>query len=77
MLGQQRDRASVIVRWSDEGNWAHVAADTGESRLPFLGFVPVDEDLLQDMQDDACLGDDGMWQIRTSLPRLQQNAAAA
>ncbi len=75
MRDTQNTPQQIIVRWSDEGHWAHVFLDVGTSRQ-FLGFVPLeDPELHAELEDHGELGDDAMWQAQLRLPHRAGAAA--
>ncbi|MCI2421078.1 hypothetical protein MOQ72_26905 [Saccharopolyspora sp. K220] len=56
----------VVVRWNDEGHWAHVGLDHGDGRKPaFVGFAPLTDGLQRMLLGRGVLQDDtGMWEAR-------------
>lgn len=59
----------VVVRWCDEGPWAHVAVDRHNGHRPtFAGFIRLSADLRRVLLRQPMTFDTaGMWESRLRL----------
>ncbi|WP_433870791.1 hypothetical protein [Saccharopolyspora sp. CA-218241] len=66
----------AILRWSDEGEWGHLAV-VEEGRSRFCGFVRLSEPRLQVLLDrsPASLDDTEVWELSIPLIAGQPTAA--